>query len=405
MKLYDQGFAERLQAEVERIPLPPRERWIPRPRSSFRFVPLAAAVAALALAVLVAGPVIDELRSRGAGVGSSGAAPDAVPSASCGPRARVVAADACLVAGTLVEIVGSDGGLMASTNLVRVRLDDPALARRYGEPALFETDSDTQIEPSAPTIAATGVKPGAPVRLAFDQSGARKAAGAYVLTRFVVVSSGELPDCLVVLEQSRFPQGDSAKNGGATPEDALRRENPAITRFTLFPMGKDPKAPVWIVAGSDTFVATILTDGTWFVSPARFVRCRDPREIRWLPGPTGPSQAAAPSAPAATGPVTADEVAAGMPAGTAFLAGTDPTCALEGDGSYRCVLASPPAPELSSFLGAKEVLAIRGVAGGGCVGLDAGGMTWRCYLGQDAVDAGIIGQGFLGQPILAPGRG
>lgn len=64
-----------------------------------------------------------------------------------------------------------------------------------------------------------------------------------------------------------------------------------------------------------------------------------------------------------------------------------------------------PAPEVSDFSGTKEVLAIDGVAAGGCIGLDTAGMTWDCYIGLDAVDHEIISQDFLGEPILGPGRG
>ena len=54
----------------------------------------------------------------------------------------------------------------------------------------FEADAQTQIEPSAPTIAATGVKTGARVQVAFDGRTPRSPSGAYLLTRFVVRNSG-----------------------------------------------------------------------------------------------------------------------------------------------------------------------------------------------------------------------
>lgn len=60
---------------------------------------------------------------------------------------------------------------------------------------------------------------------------------------------------------------------------------------------------------------------------------------------------------------------------------------------------------MTDFPGTKEVLAIDGIAAGGCIGLDAFGMTWDCYIGQDAVDHEIISQDFLGEPVLGPGRG
>jgi hypothetical protein len=108
---------------------------------------------------------------------------------------------------------------------------------------------------------------------------------------------------------------------------------------------------------------------------------------------------------AAAGVFSPKQVATGMPAGAAIFDQTDPTCLANADGSFRCSLSSAPAPEVSDFLGTKEVLAIDGVAAGGCIGLDTAGMTWECYLGQDAVDHEIISRDFLGEPIPGPGRG
>ena len=323
--------------------------------------------------------------------------------------------------GTLVEIVGHDGSLMASTPLVRVKLESADLSAQFGNPTLFETGANTQIEPtvirtpalqgpnaSAPTVAATGVKVGARVLVAFDSAAPKTSSDAYLLTRFVVVSSGALPDCLVGLHIDTFPRGDTAANGVATPEAAFRRANPGVEQFSMYPMGKDPKAPVWIVAGSETFIATILTDGTWFVSSAKFLGCRDPQEVQSRPSP---SRTPTPTFPMNTPGVAPDpilpvHVAAGMPAGAAIFAQSDPTCVLEADGkTYRCTLKNAPAPEISNFLGTKELLVIAGTVAGGCVGLDRDGMTWNCFLGQDAVDHGIIDKGLLGEPAPAPGRG
>jgi hypothetical protein len=115
---------------------------------------------------------------------------------------------------------------------------------------------------------------------------------------------------------------------------------------------------------------------------------------------------------AAAGLFSPRQVAAGMPAGAAIFDQTDPSCVVNADGSsYRCTLSKPPADEVTdangnpAYLGTKEVLAIDGVAAGGCIGLDAAGMTWDCYIGQAAVDHEIIGPDFLGQPVLGPGHG
>jgi hypothetical protein len=410
MNIFDRPFAERLQAEAGQIPLPPRERWTPTERSRPRVLPVVATVAAAVLVVLIAGPVVDGLRARDAGVApasSEGSVAGAAPSACVATRDRTTSA--CLLSGTLVEIVGHDGGLMASTPLVRVKLDDASLSSQFGDPTLFETDAKTLIEPSAPTVAATGVKVGGKVLVAIDERAPKTKSEAYLLGRFIVVLGGDLPNCLVHLDVAKFPQGATESNGGATPEAAFRKANPTIVEFSLFPMGRLPGAPVWIVAGSETFIASALADGTWFVSPARFVGCRDPQEVPQRrpgpsisPAPTSPMNAAG----VAPDPILPEHVAAGMPAGAAIFAQSDPTCALESDGkTYRCTLKNTPVPEVSNFLGAKELLVIAGSVAGGCIGLDHHGMTWNCFLGQEAVDRQIIDKGLLGQPAPFPGRG
>jgi len=106
----------------------------------------------------------------------------------------------------------------------------------------------------------------------------------------------------------------------------------------------------------------------------------------------------------ACGPAT--RVEQGMPAGAAIFDQTDPTCLPNPDGtSFRCTLSRPPTGEAATYLGAKEVLAIDGVAAGGCIGRDATGLAWDCFIGQAAVDQNIISREFLGQPVLGPGQG
>ncbi len=100
-------------------------------------------------------------------------------------------------------------------------------------------------------------------------------------------------------------------------------------------------------------------------------------------------------------------VAASLPAGTFALQGTDPSCTVVRDGiEYRCVLARPPAPEVSDWTGTVEptVDATQHV-NGGCRSLNAAGTEWSCYLGEEAVRQEIIGAGFLGEKVLGPGRG
>jgi hypothetical protein len=108
---------------------------------------------------------------------------------------------------------------------------------------------------------------------------------------------------------------------------------------------------------------------------------------------------------AAAGLFTPKQVAAGMPAGAVIFDQTNPTCVTDAGGTvFHCTLASAPAPEVSDFSLTKEVLVVDGKVAGGCIGRDAAGLTWDCYIGQDAVDHEIVSQDFLGEP-AGPGRG
>jgi hypothetical protein len=105
--------------------------------------------------------------------------------------------------------------------------------------------------------------------------------------------------------------------------------------------------------------------------------------------------------------ISEDEVAAGLPAGTKALAGTDPTCTAVRPGvEYHCLLARPPAPEVSDWKGAVEhtVDATKHV-NGGCRSLRSDGLAWRCYLGEAAVEQRIIAPAFLGEYAPTPGVG
>jgi hypothetical protein len=117
---------------------------------------------------------------------------------------------------------------------------------------------------------------------------------------------------------------------------------------------------------------------------------------------------AVPGAAVATGMLIGeDEVARSLPAGTLSLAGTSPTCTVvKQDVEYRCVLARPPAPEVSDWKGTVEptVDATKHV-NGGCRSLNSAGTEWQCYIGQAAVEQRIVGPGFLGEYAPSPGRG
>ena len=105
--------------------------------------------------------------------------------------------------------------------------------------------------------------------------------------------------------------------------------------------------------------------------------------------------------------LSTSDVANSLPAGTAALIGTNPTCTVvKQDVEYHCVLAKAPYPEVSDWKGTVEatVDSTKHV-NGGCRALQSDGLVWECYIGRAAVDQQIISQGFLGQYAPAPGHG
>jgi hypothetical protein len=111
---------------------------------------------------------------------------------------------------------------------------------------------------------------------------------------------------------------------------------------------------------------------------------------------------------AASSLISSDEVAAGLPAGTKMLQGTDPRCTVvRQDVEYHCVLSRLPAdPEVVDLKGTVEptVDATKHV-NGGCRSLTSDGRVWQCYIGQAAVAEQIIGPDFLGEYAPSPGVG
>jgi hypothetical protein len=111
---------------------------------------------------------------------------------------------------------------------------------------------------------------------------------------------------------------------------------------------------------------------------------------------------------AATTLIGSDEVAAGLPAGTRMLQGTEPHCTVvRQDVEYRCVLSRLPAhPEVADLKGTVEPTVDRTKhVNGGCRSLRSDGRVWECFIGQAAVDEEIIGAGFLGEYAPSPGVG
>jgi hypothetical protein len=130
---------------------------------------------------------------------------------------------------------------------------------------------------------------------------------------------------------------------------------------------------------------------------------------------------------AMAGLFTPKQVAASLPASAVIFGNTHPACALDADGStFHCTLDTAPQSDttgltpvpgkgatdkpagpdvVADYTGWKEPIGIDGVVAGGCLGRSADGLSWDCYIGQDAVDQLIISRDFLGEPMLGPGRG
>jgi hypothetical protein len=117
----------------------------------------------------------------------------------------------------------------------------------------------------------------------------------------------------------------------------------------------------------------------------------------------------APTAVVAAGALlTPHDVEVGMPGGSAVFEGTSPKCTVVKDGvEYRCTLANAPTQEAHyPYLGDKQLLAgPDGKVAGGCIATSNDGLKWECYSGQAAVQAGILVDSLLGQPLNGPSHG
>ncbi|ADB48585.1 hypothetical protein [Conexibacter woesei] len=106
--------------------------------------------------------------------------------------------------------------------------------------------------------------------------------------------------------------------------------------------------------------------------------------------------------------IDTDEVADSIPAGSLWLAGTEPSCTVVRENvEFHCTLGKAPSGEvLADWKGTVEptVDASKRV-NGGCRSLASDGRSWRCYIGSEAVEQRIIGAGFLGDYAPTPGAG
>lgn len=92
------------------------------------------------------------------------------------------------------------------------------------------------------------------------------------------------PECpaghLPVLRNSVRPA--AGERGASSPEAALRLARPDLGGVSQHPwFGGASGGPVWMVASTETFLATRHPDGGWFVSPSAFVGCKSlPSAVR-----------------------------------------------------------------------------------------------------------------------------
>src|SRR3954468_14823236 len=110
----------------------------------------------------------------------------------------------------------------------------------------------------------------------------------------------------------------------------------------------------------------------------------------------------------AAGLLSSEDVAQSMPAGTAFLVGTTPTCEVVKDGvEYRCTISGHFESEIDGSLkGTVEPTVDKTKhVNGGCRSLTDDGREWSCYIGQEAVRRQIVGKDFLGEYAPSPGVG
>jgi hypothetical protein len=125
---------------------------------------------------------------------------------------------------------------------------------------------------------------------------------------------------------------------------------------------------------------------------------------------------------------TAADEEQGLLDGHLLFSESRPQCEQQTATSFRCTLDKPPTgmtfyeeitptgstvyekgkwkPVYDKFLGVKiETVDSSKHIDGGCVSISADGRTWNCYLGQGAVDHGIISADLLGQYLPQPATG
>jgi hypothetical protein len=101
------------------------------------------------------------------------------------------------------------------------------------------------------------------------------------------------------------------------------------------------------------------------------------------------------------------EVSKTVVAGGTIFEGTNPKCTAVVEGvEYLCTIDKPAFALVEDFTNvAYQTVDATQHVNGGCRSLDAKGQTWRCWIGQAAVDHKIISQDFLGELQTGPATG
>jgi hypothetical protein len=112
-------------------------------------------------------------------------------------------------------------------------------------------------------------------------------------------------------------------------------------------------------------------------------------------------------AAAAISKLSNDTVEHGLPGGSAIFEGTTPNCTTTDNEVFDCTLTSAPTIEtLDDYTGSAQLFVddAKYIAGG-CRGQSADGLKWICYVGDLAVQQGILSADLLGQYSPEPSHG
>ena len=133
-------------------------------------------------------------------------------------------------------------------------------------------------------------------------------------------------------------------------------------------------------------------------TPVRTARSRRSRRLVAV-GAIGGALAIGGAAAAAAGVFSTDTVERGMPGGSVIFTDTDPTCTTSDGIVFDCTLAHAPTAEvLDDYTDAGELI-VDDESASTVVAVvwTPRGMHWTCYIGERAVEEGILVADLLGQ--------